>query len=108
LICKRDASSSIICLSYSAKNVLNTSPLWVYSSAERKEEKKKEEKRREESEEASLTVVSRQSVVAAVAAVAACTVDVAVLPPVQSLRRAAIRFPALGKQVDTTFLVPYS
>ena len=39
-------------------------------------------------------------------AVAACTVDVAVLPPVQSLRRAAIRFPGLGKQVDTTFWFP--
>jgi len=83
-----------------------SSPLCVYSSTERREEKKKE-RRGEESEEATSTVVSRRCS-RRVPAVAACTVDVAVLPPVQSLRRAAIRFPGLGKQVDTTFLVPYS
>jgi len=79
------------------------------SSAERKEEKKKERKkrRREESEEATSTVVSHRCS-RRVPAVAVCTVDVAVLPSVQSLRRVAIRFPGLGKQVDTTFLVPYS
>jgi len=38
-----------------------------------------------------------------VPAVAACTDDVAALLPVQSLLRVAIRFPGLGKQIDTTF-----
>ena len=65
----------------------------------------RKKRRREESEEATSTVVSRRCS-RRVPAVAACTVDVAVLPPVQSLRRAAIRFPGLGKQVDTTFWFP--
>jgi len=78
----------------------------VYSSAERKEEKKKRRKKKKRKKGRGNIVSRRCS--RRVPAVAACTVDVAVLPPVQSLRRVSIRFPGLGKQVDTTFLVPYS
>jgi len=89
----------------------------VYSSAEREEKKKKEEKREEERK--AKRQHRQSSVVAAVAAgqrllrVQSTSqryrpADVAVLPPVQSLRRIAIRFLGLGKHVDTTFFVPYS
>ena len=75
--------------------------------------RRRKEERRKKREKRRGIIDSRQSSVSRlcsrrVPAVAACTVDVAVLPPVQSLRRAAIRFPGLEKQVDTTFLVPYS
>jgi len=75
------------------------------SSAERKEEKKKKRKkrRREESEEATSTVVSRRCS-RRVPAVAVCTVDVAVLPSVQSLRRVAIRFPGLISNILTAIV----
>ena len=67
----------------------------------------RKKRRREESEEATSTVVSRRCS-RRVPAVAACTVDVAVLPPVQSMRRVATRYWGLGKQIDTTFwfLIP--
>jgi len=69
--------------------------------------RRKEERKREESEETTSTVVSRRCS-RRVPVVAACTANVAVLPPAQSLRRVAIRFPGLGKQVDTTFLLLHS
>jgi len=72
--------------------------IFVGGKKRRKEEKKKRGKRRGN--------IDSRRCSRRVPAVAACTVDVAVLPPVQSLRRAAIRFPGLGKQVDTTFWFP--
>ena len=76
-----------------------------------RKKRRKEEKRKKKRGKRRGIIDSRQSSVSRrcsrrVPAVAACTVDVAVLPPVQSLRRAAIRFPGLGKQVDTTFWFP--
>ena len=79
----------------------------LVAGKKRRKEERREERRREESEEATSTVVSACRCCHRVPAVAACTVDVAALPAVQSLHRVAIRFPGLGKQVDT-FLVPYS
>jgi len=78
----------------------------LVAGKKRRKEERREERRREESEEATSTVVSGRCS-HRMPAVAACTVDVAALPAVQSLHRVAIRFPGLGKQVDT-FLVPYS
>jgi len=79
----------------------------LIAGKKRRKEERRKERRREESEEATSTVVSGRCS-RRVPAVAVCTVDVAALLPVQSLRCVAMRFPGLGKQVDTTFLVPYS